>query len=64
MKRHRDYDRMLNNDFEKRWADFLANVEDPEQYMKGEIKEACREFHRQNINKKGEWVKNDKLDND
>lgn len=35
-----------NREFEKRWAHFLNNVEDPEHYMKGETKEACRLFYR------------------
>lgn len=39
-----------NRQFEKRWAYFLNKVDNPEQYMKGEIKEACRLFYRIVVN--------------
>ena len=46
-----------NNKFEKKWAKFLENVENPEIYMTGKIKEACREFHKINTDYKGGWEK-------
>ena len=50
---------IFNKDFEKKWSYFLRNVDDPEHYMKGQIKEACRLFHRTVPNEVViKWLKN------
>lgn len=44
-----------NRKFEQLWSYLLQNVNNPEDYMKGEIKEACRTFHKIGTDYKGEW---------
>lgn len=44
-----------NQQFEKLWSYFLENVKDPEHYMRGQIKEACRDFHKIATDYRGDW---------